>query len=319
MEYHNFTATGDVNGPVLAAVLAVEAVVAFIANIIVLSITLYQRKSWKQSSTIFFTSLILSNLLAVVGYLPMNIVAIGAEEWIFGSTFEERSITCLISALIIQLNIAVTTEILAAISFDRCLFVVKPHLHKRFMRPWVALTLTIAIWIFCILLLMLPLLGFGKYSYEFSYGPCIPMLIKSPVYSFVHAALHIISFAVIIITSIWTCCFTQRFINDQSEIVGDNSVYASRKKKLFGIFGSMFLAYSFCYGPSYITLMLYPVVEIDEIVYAADMVTFQFITVASPLIQAYFRPDIKNALIWFKKSIVSQIGKRLYSPPQNEQ
>ena len=116
MEQHNFTATGDVNGPALAAVLAVEAVVAFIANIIVLSITLYQRKSWKQLSTSFFTSLILSNLLAVVGYLPMNIVAIGAEEWIFGSTFEERSLTCLISALIIQLNMAVTTETLAAIS-----------------------------------------------------------------------------------------------------------------------------------------------------------------------------------------------------------
>ena len=61
----------------------------------------------------------------------------------------------------------------------------------------------------------------------------------------------------------------------------------------------MFLAYAFCYAPSYITLILYPVVEIDEIVYAADMITFQFITVASPLIQAYFRPDIKNALIWF--------------------
>ena len=181
MEQHNFTATGDVNGPALAAVLAVEAVVAFIANIVVLSITLYQRKSWKQSSTIFFTSLIFSNLLAVVGYLPMNIVAIGAEEWIFGSTFEERSITCLISALIIQLNMAVTTETLAAISFDRFLFVVKPHFHKRFMRPWVALTFTIAIWILCILLLMLPLFGFGEYSYEFSYGPCIPLLIQNLV------------------------------------------------------------------------------------------------------------------------------------------
>lgn len=145
------------------------------------------------------------------------------------------------------------------------------------------------------------------------------MLIKSPVYSFVHAALHIISIVIIIVTSIWTFCFTRRFINDQSEIVGDNSVYASQKKRLFGIFGSMFLAYAFCYGPFYITLILYPVVEIDEIVYAADMVTFQFITVATPIIQAYFRPDIKNALISFKKSVMSQIRKRLYSPSQNEQ
>ena len=46
----------DINGPVLAAVFATEMILALIANGVVLFITITQRKSWKQPSTIFFIS-----------------------------------------------------------------------------------------------------------------------------------------------------------------------------------------------------------------------------------------------------------------------
>uniref|UniRef100_A0A1X7TUL8 Uncharacterized protein n=1 Tax=Amphimedon queenslandica TaxID=400682 RepID=A0A1X7TUL8_AMPQE len=49
----NFTFTGEFSGPAVAAVLTVEMILALVANGVVLSITLYQRKSLKQSSTIF--------------------------------------------------------------------------------------------------------------------------------------------------------------------------------------------------------------------------------------------------------------------------
>uniref|UniRef100_A0A1X7T7T3 Uncharacterized protein n=1 Tax=Amphimedon queenslandica TaxID=400682 RepID=A0A1X7T7T3_AMPQE len=62
----NFTFTGEFSGPAVAAVLTVEMILALIANGVVLSITLYQRKSLKQSSTIFFTSLILAHLTSCV-------------------------------------------------------------------------------------------------------------------------------------------------------------------------------------------------------------------------------------------------------------
>ena len=168
----NFTATGSINGPILAAVFAVEAVVGFIANIIVLSITLYQRKSFKQSSTIFFTSLILSNLLDALVYLPMITVATGAEEWILGSTFEQRKATCIFSGIIFWFILYVVTAMLAAISFDKCLFIVKPYFYKRFMKPWVALIITVLPWMIITFIVTLPLVGFREYGYHFAYGPC---------------------------------------------------------------------------------------------------------------------------------------------------
>uniref|UniRef100_A0A1X7TAS5 G-protein coupled receptors family 1 profile domain-containing protein n=1 Tax=Amphimedon queenslandica TaxID=400682 RepID=A0A1X7TAS5_AMPQE len=143
----NFSFVGDFNAPAVAAVLTVAMILALIANGVVLSITLYQRKFWKQSSTIFFTSLILAHFVLNLLYLPFTIIALVAGEWIFGSTDEEKRGTCDFASWMLWSGNSVLAFTLAAISFDRFLFIVKPHLHKRFMRPWVALTLTIAIWI----------------------------------------------------------------------------------------------------------------------------------------------------------------------------
>ena len=90
----NFTFTGDLSTAAIAAVLSVEMILALIANGIVLLITITQRKSWKQSSTIFFTSLILAHLVMNILYLPFTIIALAAGEWIFGSTDEEKRGTC---------------------------------------------------------------------------------------------------------------------------------------------------------------------------------------------------------------------------------
>uniref|UniRef100_A0A1X7T4Z6 G-protein coupled receptors family 1 profile domain-containing protein n=1 Tax=Amphimedon queenslandica TaxID=400682 RepID=A0A1X7T4Z6_AMPQE len=180
----NFTFTGDFNTPAVAAVFTVEMILALIANGVVLSITLYQRKSWKQSSTIFFTSLILAHLVLNLLCLPFTIIALAAGEWIFGSTDEEKRWTCIFSAFILWFGAYVITITLAAISFDRFLFIVKPHLHKRFMRPWVALTLTIAIWTLSVSVFgSLQFIGIGHYSYDDELGYCT--LIDVDVASFV--------------------------------------------------------------------------------------------------------------------------------------
>uniref|UniRef100_A0A1X7TV62 G-protein coupled receptors family 1 profile domain-containing protein n=1 Tax=Amphimedon queenslandica TaxID=400682 RepID=A0A1X7TV62_AMPQE len=79
---------------------------------------------------------------------------------------EEKTATCTFTAFIYSYTIPVIFMTLAAISFDRFLFIVKPHLHKRFMRPWVALTLTIAIWILSAVLSSTPFYGLNEYVYD---------------------------------------------------------------------------------------------------------------------------------------------------------
>ena len=301
MDY-NFTAIGTINGPVLAAVFAIEAVVGFITNIIVLSITLYQRKSFKQPSTIFFTSLILSDLLDALVYLPMTAVATGAKEWIFGSTFEQRRATCVFSGLIYWFILHVTTGVLAAISIDKCLFIVKPYIYKWFMKPWVALTITVALWMIIALIFILPLLGFGEYDYGIYFGPCFVGFFGNTIYAVFIFGLLLTFIITIIVTSVWTFCFTRRYINDQSAITGE-SVYSLQKMKLFGIFGSMLLAYTLCYAPAIIFGILSIGFVFPDEVYATISVTLHFIPIVSPMIQAYFRPEITKPLVSFKNAL----------------
>uniref|UniRef100_A0A1X7T1B8 G-protein coupled receptors family 1 profile domain-containing protein n=1 Tax=Amphimedon queenslandica TaxID=400682 RepID=A0A1X7T1B8_AMPQE len=184
---------------------------------------------------------------------------------------------------------------LAAISFDRFLFIVKLHLHKRFMRPWVALTLTIAIWILSAVLGALPFLDVGHYSYDDKSGFC--SLIGFDFAAFV-VILVIISLVVgtVFVTSLWTFCFTRSFFKAQSVITGE-SVYASKKKRLIGIFGSMLLIYGACslfVALGYLLqFFIFPPYEI----YVTGYIVSYFVTIASPIIQSYFRPEIKSVLV----------------------
>ena len=285
----NYTFTEEFSGPAVAAVLIVEMILGLIANGVVLSITLYQRKSLKQPSTIFFTSLILAHLVLNLLYLPFHIIALAAGEWILGSTNEEKRGTCYFVVFIFWWMVLVISITLAAISFDRFLFIVKPHFHKRFMRPWVALTLTIAIWILSAVLSSVHIFGFHLYCLSSS-----PDGIGFGVYSIL---LSVIILGIIFVTSLWTFCFTRRFFKDQSVIAGE-SVYASKKKRLFGIFGSMLLIYGICFVPGVLYFLLHLfIVDVPVLLNLFATICFLFITVANPVIQSYFRPEIKSVLV----------------------
>ena len=288
----NFTLNDDISGPVFATVLIVEMILSLIANGVVLSITLYQRKSLKQPSTIFFTSLILAHLVLNLLYLPFTIIALTAGEWIFGSTDEEKRGTCaFFDVFIYWWMVLVILFTLAAISFDRFLFIVKPHLHKRFMRPWVALTLTIAIWILSATVNIFFVFGFEIDFYI--YFCSLPISISHGVFGIITA---FVTLGIIFITSFWTFCFTRWFFKDQSVIAGE-SVYASKKKRLFGIFGSMLLIYGICYVPGVLYLLLSLFIDAPLWFNIVTTICFLFITVANPVIQSYFRPEIKSVFV----------------------
>ena len=291
----NFTFTGEFSGPAVAAVLTVEMILGLITNGTVLFITLYQRKSWKQSSTIFFTSLILAHLVLNL-QLSFSIIALAAGEWIFGRTDEEKTWTCIFAAWLQWSALAVLSFTLVALSFDRFFFIVKPHLHKRFMRPWVALTITIVIWIAAVILNLWPILhNFEHYGYLNDLGGC--SIVGVDIAAFVlFLVSNFLIFGSIAITSLWTYCFTRSFVKAQSVIAGE-SVYASKKKRLIGIFGCMLIVYGVFYLQSVVSFLLQLFIIVPNQFLLALFLTFSLVTIASPIIQSYFRPEIKSFLV----------------------
>ena len=302
MVEHNFTFTGYINRPALAAVLSILVVAAVIANTFVLIVTLYQKKSWKKPSTILFTSLIVSHLADALLYLPFFIIATATGEWVFGSTLEQKRGTCSFAAFMFFYNVLIITMTLAAISFDRFLFIVKPNIHKQFMKPWIVVTEVVAIWILSALLNTTPLYGLGEFDYDPTIGACGPAWTGHYDYLSYTLVIFSILLLIIAVTSVWTFCFTRKFLKNHSELA-DNVVYVSQRKKLVGIFAAMLLAYLLCYGPGYVIAILAGILNLPAEVFASIEVCFHSIIVTSPLVQSYFRPEIKLAIVFLYQKL----------------
>lgn len=136
----SFIAMGSINGPAVATVFAIEGdFIGFIANTIVLGITIYRKKSWKQSSTVIFTSIILAHLIMIIMFLPLFVIAVGAEEWIFGSNDMQKRQMCLFLNFVEWTMKLLIQIMIAEVSFDQFLFLYKPNHHKKYMRWWVTL------------------------------------------------------------------------------------------------------------------------------------------------------------------------------------
>ncbi|XP_019863461.1 PREDICTED: uncharacterized protein LOC109592467 [Amphimedon queenslandica] len=186
---------------------------------------------------------------------------------------------------------------LSLISTDRFLFIVKPHIHKRFMSPRVALVLVIIVWIVNAAFYSSGFIdGSGVvYQYVGKLGICYAFTTSLGMAIF-HFLLASLLLCIILVTSVWTFCFTRKFINNQSMIVGE-SVYASKKKRLFGIFGSMLLVYGICFIPGIFFGTLLAIIDFPVVLGITALIFFFLAVVLSPVVQAYFRPEINSVIV----------------------
>ena len=225
---YNFTLSDEINGPLLAGALAVQMVGALIANAVVLIATICQWKSLKLPSTMFFTSLVIAHLVMAVLFMPFYMISAATGEWIFGRTTQQKTATCSFVGYMFWYSVIVIYMMLAAISFDRFLFIVKPHRYKQFMRPKAAVALIISIWVVAALLNSTPFFGLGRFGYT-SYGCCVPVWENQSGYFIYIFLLSLMIVCVIIVTSVWTYCFTREFIQEHSQLA-DSSVYVKKEE-----------------------------------------------------------------------------------------
>ena len=294
----NFTLSDDINGPLLSTVFALEMVTGLLANLFVISINFFHPKSWKQSSTIFLTNLLLADFVLVIAVMPFSIISTASGKWIFGQTIRQKYDVCQFIAFMMWYGALLITMTLAVISFDRFLFIVKPFIHKRYMKPHTAVIIVATVWISCALLNSTPLYGIGKFTFAKSHGTCSPEWDGELAYVIFSILIFTVMLCVIMVTSIWTCCFTRKFLQQNQRGTGDDSNYQFKKRQFIhlGVFGSLLLVYTFCFGPGFIVAVISTAVILPDAVHAFILVCFLVITVANPLVQSCFRPDVKNVM-----------------------
>lgn len=300
---NNFSLNADINGPVFSASVGLLMVTAFFSNLFVIIVTLCHPKTWKQTSTIFLTSLLLADLVAVVFVMPFTVGATARSRWIFGESLEEKNVICQLVGYMFWYSILLVAMTLAAVSVDRFVFIVRPLVHKKYFKPRIACIAVVVVWVTCAGLSSTPFYGLGEFEYSKSVGTC-DMNVE---YRFVILFSIIIALIVgtIAVTSIWTYCFTKRFL-DQHQ--GDDNLYNVKKRRILGMFGSLTLACLICYGFGIAMAVVanFPGLILPDGVYATAYFLVYFLTLANPLIQSCFRPDVKAV---FAKCCVLRLRK----------
>ena len=292
----NFTLSEDINGPVLSAFYALVMVTGFVANLFVIIVTFCHPKSFKKSSTVFLTSLLLADLVLVVFVMPFSVISTASGEWIFGQSTEQKYGVCQFVGFMLWYGALLVTATLAIVSFDRCLSIVKPFIHKQYMKPHTAVIIIVIAWIICAILNTTPLYGFGEFVFSMHQGTCGPLWSGQQFYLAFFSLIYLILSGSIVVTSVWVCCFTRRFLKlKQQRTQSRSNIYVNNNRRVIGIFGSLLLVYILCFGPGLLTGIGSIFVYLKYLSFVS-LFCFICITVANPLVQSFFRPDVRDTV-----------------------
>ena len=297
---NNFTLSEEINGPLLAAVIGIEMLAGLITNSFVLILTLCYLKDWKQPSNIFLTNMLLNNLVIILLVMPFSIITAASGEWIFGSTVNQKESVCQFAGCIFSYSTFVATESLVLVSFDQFFFIVKALQYDKYMTVNKAVIIVAVSWILAAFLSTLPLLGFGVYEFSTSFGTCVTGWEGQTGYSIFMSLVILILVGSIIVTSIWTLCFTRKYLRDKATgpipTQGSNHVYASQQRRIIGLFGMLILVHLLCYTPVASFALIGLFIIIPPIPYAVAFVMVLLPNSFIPLVQSFFRRDIKNTI-----------------------
>ena len=309
-QYSNFTTSDNINRPLVATVIGLEILAALVTNWFVLIFTLCHPKILKQSSILLLTNFVVANLLMAGVYMPTIVITAATGEWVFGRSVKEKVASCMFIGFIFAYTLFLTTFTLTAISVDRFLFIVKPFVHKRYMKTWVVVTIDLIAWIVSGLLTVTPFFGFGEYLFGTSNLTCVPTWNSNRIYVALAFLVVIMCIVTITVTSIWTFCFTHKFIKKTESYLStsqdEKHVYNSRVVKLMGIFGTMLLVTAVTYAPALTACFVGFIITFEKLpgqVYATITILFYTVTISNPIIQSYFRRDLKDFIVFYTKKV----------------
>ena len=311
-ENNNFTLSEAINGPLLAAAIGTEMLVGLATNSFLLILTLCHLKSWKQPSNIFLTNMLLANMAIVLLVMPFPIITSAAGKWLLGNTVEQKEDTCLVVSSIFLYSNVVTVLSLVLLSFDRFFFIVKALLYKKYMTARKAIVIVILSWMLAAILCTPPLLGFGTFEFAYSFGTCGPGWEGQAGFAVYMVLFLVIFVACIVITSLWTLIYTRRHLqtrNHRKNLLSlhtqHHSAYFTKERKIIGLFGMLILVHLFCFFPVIALNLVGLFTIIPPIPYAIVFVLFLSLTSLTPVVQSYFRRDIRKIIFQCKKSQIS--------------
>ena len=276
-------------------------------NLFIVVYTVVHPKTLKNPSLVLLCGLSLSHLTSCCFYIPFPLITSAYGEWIFGSTELQCAVLCKINSFFLVFPLITSIAILGLISVDRCLYIARPIHYNHHINSKITFVVLGITALLSFIYASLPFTGTGKVIFYPGIFSCVPSwsgLMQRSI------SLVVICFLIvlIIVPTVVTFFVTKKFIAkdymrkssltlDEKVVDHRRDLYKRRMCNLLGIFGMFLALYSTAFVP-YVTIMIVRGVtdELPETFVAVDFLVIMSINVTSPIVQSYFRKDLKNAL-----------------------
>ena len=201
---------------------------------------------------------------------------------------------------------------LTALSVDRWFFITRQLCHKAYMKKWVAVVISVSIWVTGIAFSILPFFGFGQYSFEIYGASCFTAYRGHTAFLILSLNAVGINLIVITITTLWTYFFSRKYVKKfNHNLLGSKKdadlqsrLYEKRKKKLTGIFMTILVVTGICYGPIVLAGLVGIFIQVENLpgpVFTTSLICLYSNAILNPIIQSYFRKDLNEFIVSMMK------------------
>ncbi|XP_065884278.1 G-protein coupled receptor 161-like [Dysidea avara] len=320
---------GEAHHPILAVLYSIFVVVAFGWNLFILIVMVKKRTTFKLPAHVAIFSLSVINIITcVIVVLPM-VITQATQEWIFFDDSDcGRCIVCGFQGAIVVLLVDVALHILALMSFDRMLLLVKPLTYKEYINKRKMLIAIIVVTVLCILVVVPPFCGFGEIDFNRNLGVCLPRFTGSDGQQFyigfclIEALFPLIT---LIVTSVWTYRVIGRSLKTNHirrkslhrrksmQEMNEVTHHKGQQRQLARVFGAFLVAYIFAWSPIVVVgfVFVFSGGRNDGKV-PAQVFVFGFLCYLSnilfqPVLETLFISDLRTELVSVKKNIGESI------------
>ena len=164
----------SVHHPVLAVLYALFFFVALGWNIFILIVMIKKRNTFKLPAHVAIFALTVVNVFSCVTIILPTFIVQVTKQWVFFGPDCYRCNVCKVQGAFVVLLVDFALHVLALMSFDRMLLLLKPLTYKKYITKKRIFGLMIVMLVLCILVVTPPFYGFGEIEFNKNLGTCLP-------------------------------------------------------------------------------------------------------------------------------------------------
>ena len=254
----------EVHHPVLAVLYALFFIIALGWNIFILIVMIKKRNTFKLPAHVAIFALTVVNVFSCVTIILPTFIVQVTKEWVFFGPDCYRCHVCKVQGAFVVLLVDFALHVLALMSFDRMLLLLRPLTYKKYITKKRIFGLIIVMLVLCILIVTPPFYGFGEIEFNRNLGTCLPRFTGQSGQSY-YIGFCLIESMFPLVTLIITSIITYRIIvrtlrsnhlrrkslhrKKSSQEIEEVSHHKGQQHQLAKVFGAFLISYIVAWAP----------------------------------------------------------------------